>query len=155
MRFHLFQITRCIHPRGLTWRRHQMETFSALLAICAGDSPVTGEFPEQRLVMRSFDVFFDLNKRLSKQEWSRWIETPLPPLWRHCSEKMSVVYTTRVIVVYWAYSDIPGSPDIGFARLSSFLSNLVPFAFDLHMALYMCVMAMCGFWIWEDYCHST
>ena len=37
-----------------------METFSALLAICAGNSPVPGEFPSQRPVMRSFDVFFDL-----------------------------------------------------------------------------------------------
>ena len=42
---------------------------SALLAICAGNSPVTGEFPAQRPVTRSFDVFFylDLNKRLNKQ----------------------------------------------------------------------------------------
>ena len=46
-----------------------MEAFSALLAICAGNSPIPGEFPEQRPVTRSFDVFFDLrlNKRLSKQ----------------------------------------------------------------------------------------
>ena len=29
------------------WWRHQMETFSALLALCAGNSPVTGEFPAQ------------------------------------------------------------------------------------------------------------
>ena len=45
------------------------ETFPALLAICAGNSPVTDEFPAQRPVTRSFDVFFDLylNKRLSKQ----------------------------------------------------------------------------------------
>ena len=44
-------------------------TFSTLLAICAGNSPVIGEFPTQRPVTRSFDVFFDLrlNKRLSKQ----------------------------------------------------------------------------------------
>ena len=43
-----------------------METFSALLAICAGNSPVPGEFTSQRPVTRSFDVFFDLglNKRL-------------------------------------------------------------------------------------------
>ena len=39
-----------------TWWRHQMETFSALLAICAGNSPVPGEFPSQRPVTRSFDV---------------------------------------------------------------------------------------------------
>ena len=35
-----------------------METFSALLAICAGNSPVPGEFPTQRPVTRSFDVVF-------------------------------------------------------------------------------------------------
>ena len=40
--------------------RHQMELLSALLALCAGNSPVTGEFPAQRPVARSFDVFFDL-----------------------------------------------------------------------------------------------
>ena len=34
-----------------------METFSALLALCAGNSPVTGEFPAQRPVTQSFDVF--------------------------------------------------------------------------------------------------
>ena len=37
-----------------------METFSTSLAICAGNSLVTGEFPTQRPVTRSFDVFFDL-----------------------------------------------------------------------------------------------
>ena len=46
-----------------------METFSALLAICAGNSLVPGEFPLQRPVMRSFDVFFYLhpNRQLSEQ----------------------------------------------------------------------------------------
>ena len=43
-----------------SWWRHQMKTFSALLAICAGNSPVPGEFPTQRPVTRSFDVYFDL-----------------------------------------------------------------------------------------------
>ena len=69
----------------LAWWRHQMETFPALLAICAGNSPVPGEFPTQRPVRRNFDVFFDLrpNKRLSEQSWGWWFETPLRPLWRH------------------------------------------------------------------------
>ena len=68
-----------------TWWRHQMETFSALLAICAGNSPVPGEFPAQRPVTWSFDVFFDLrpNKWLSQQWWSWWFETPSCPLWLH------------------------------------------------------------------------
>ena len=70
-----------------TWWRHQMETFSALLAICAGNSPVTGEFPAQRPVTRSFGVFFDLrlNKRLRKQSWFWRFETPSRPLWHHCN----------------------------------------------------------------------
>ena len=70
-----------------------MVTFSALLAICARNSPVTGEFPAQRPVTRSFDVFFDLrlNKRLSKQAWGWWFETLSCPLWSHCND-----YSTRV-----------------------------------------------------------
>ena len=62
-----------------------MEIFSALLAICAGNSPVTGEFPTQRPVTRSFDVYFDLrpNERLSKQWWGWWFETLSRSLWRH------------------------------------------------------------------------
>ena len=69
----------------LSWWRHQMETFSALLAICAGNSPVPGEFLAKMPVARSFDVFFDLglNKRLRKQSWSWWFETLSRPLWRH------------------------------------------------------------------------
>ena len=71
----------------MSWWRHQMETFSALLAICAGNWPVPGEFPIQRPVTRSFDVYFDLrpNKRLSKQLWDWWFETQSWSLWRHCS----------------------------------------------------------------------
>ena len=65
----------------VSWWRHQMETSSVLLAICAGNSPVTGEFPAQRPVTRRFNVFFDLplNKRLSKQWWGWWFETSLCP----------------------------------------------------------------------------
>ena len=61
-----------------------METFSALLALCARNSPVPGEFPAQRPVTRSFDVFFDLrpNRRLSKQPRGWWFETPSWSLWR-------------------------------------------------------------------------
>ena len=67
-----------------------MEQFSALLALCAGNSPVTGEFPAQRPVMRSFDVFFNL--RLNKQSWGCWFETPSPSLWRHCNGLSTTKY---------------------------------------------------------------
>ena len=74
-----------------TWWRHQMETFSASLVICGGTSSVISEFPAQWPVTRSFDVFLDLRltKRLSKQRWGRWFETPSCPLWRHCNDHRS------------------------------------------------------------------
>ena len=70
------------------WWCHQMETFSMLLAVWKGNSPVTSEFPSIRPVMQSFDVFFDLclNKRLSKQSRHQWYEMPLRcSLWCHCN----------------------------------------------------------------------
>ena len=77
---------------GATRVRDSMMTssngnISVLLAICAGNSPVDGEFPAQRPVTRSFDVFFGLhpNKRLSKQSWGWWFKTLSCSLWRHCT----------------------------------------------------------------------
>ena len=69
----------------------KMETFSALLYLCAGISPVPGEFPSQRSVTRSFDVFFDLslNKTLIKQSRRLWFETASRSLWRHCNEHIT------------------------------------------------------------------
>ena len=80
--------------QSLALWRHQMETFSALLAICAGNSPLTSEFPAQRPVTRSFDVFFDLrlNERLSKQSSGWWFETPSRPLWRHSNGRTASRY---------------------------------------------------------------
>ena len=53
-----------MHNCWILWRRHHMETLSTLLALCARTSSVNDEFPSQRPVTRSFDVFFDL--RLNK-----------------------------------------------------------------------------------------
>ena len=63
---------------SVRWR-HQMGSFSALLGLCEGNSPVIGGFPSQRPVTRNYDVFFDLrlDKRLRKQSRRRWFETPL------------------------------------------------------------------------------
>ena len=65
--------------KAIRWWRHQMEILFASLALCVG------EFPSQRPLTRSFDVFFDLclNKRLRKQSWGWWLYTPSRPLWRH------------------------------------------------------------------------
>ena len=75
----------------VSWLRHQMETFSALLAFCEGNLPVTCGFPSQRPVTRNFDIFFNLrpNKWLRKQSRRRWFKTPSCSLWRHCNVVLS------------------------------------------------------------------
>ena len=103
-----------IHRRfSTTWGRHQMEAFSALLALCEGNSPVTGEFLSQRPATRSFDSLFNLglNKRLSKQSRRWWFETPSCSLWRHCNDQLcrafmvdigghTTVYDNKIYHVY-------------------------------------------------------
>ena len=101
----------------ISWWHHQMGTFSALLAICAGNSSFTGEFPAQRPVTRSFDVFFHLrmDKRLSKPSRRWWLETPSCSLWRHSNDNdtwsiypvlslfvtSNYIYTTTLDEMVW------------------------------------------------------
>ena len=105
------------------------ETFSKLLAICAGNPPVTGGFPPQRPVTQSFDDFFDLrlNKRRSKQSRRRWFETPSRSLWRHRNTAGTVLTTKLIMCVQivsrgpWYWHGITLIP----ARVSNHMSNKV------------------------------
>ena len=62
-------------------------TIFRVTGLSCGEFTGPGEFPAQRPVTRSFDVFFDLrlNKQLSKQPWGWWFETPPWSLWRQCN----------------------------------------------------------------------
>ena len=75
-----------------------METISALLAICAGNSPVP-LYPQRPV---SFDVFFDLrlNKRLSEQSWGWLFETLSRALWRHPNGTQSNMQETNCMYMY-------------------------------------------------------
>ena len=68
-----------------------------------GEFTGPGEFPAQRPVTRSFDVFFVLhpNKRLSKQSWNWWFRMPSRPLWRHRNDNIiiTLVYIIRMTSV--------------------------------------------------------
>ena len=73
----------------LSWWHHQMETISALLTdLWCREFTSHQWIPLTKPVMRSFDAFFDLclNKRLSKQSWGWWFETPSCSLWRYCND---------------------------------------------------------------------
>ena len=63
-----------------TWWRHQMEIFSALLALCAGNSPVPVNSPHKGQWRGALVL------SLSKQPWSWWFETPSWSLWRQCND---------------------------------------------------------------------
>ena len=69
----------------ISWWRHQMETFSAFLAFCAGNSPANSPHKGQRRGALMFSLICALNKRLSKQSWDWWFETPSRSLWRYCN----------------------------------------------------------------------
>ena len=93
----VFRVTCQIHDSGwwyiwrckdTTWWRHQMETFSASLAICAGNSPVSGEFPHKgqwRGVFMFSLICVWINGWVNNGE-AGWYETPSCPLWRHRNE---------------------------------------------------------------------
>ena len=76
-----YQTGNHFHDDVIKWKH-----FHVTGPLC-GEFTGPGEFPAQRPVTRSFDVFSDLrlNKRLSKQPWSWWFETPPWSLWRHCN----------------------------------------------------------------------
>ena len=110
-----------------------MERFSALLAICAENSPVPGEFAAQRPVTRTFDLC--LNKRLSKQLWGWWFETLSSPLWRHSNVDSGEVKMDLMLVTsQWRHNEHDGGVpnhhlhhcllNILFRRRSKKTSNL-------------------------------
>ena len=72
-----------------TWWRHQIEPFPALLSMC-------GEFAGHRWIPLTKPSDAELwicvwceYKRLSKQSWGWWFETPSRSLWRHCDDTQS------------------------------------------------------------------
>ena len=97
------------HDDVIKWKQ-----ISVLLALCAGNSPVTGDFFAQRSMTRRFDVFFDLrlNKRLSKQSWGWWCETPSRSFWRYPDVELTARQLYQTVIYldwhdYWFTSDYP------------------------------------------------
>ena len=98
--------------RNKTWTRLCMMTssngniFRVTGPLC-GEFTGTGEFPTQRPVTRSFDVLFHLclNKRLGKQPWGWWLETPSWSLWRQCNAEVKVPYV--VCIYMWDFTICP------------------------------------------------
>ena len=103
-----------------------------------GEFTGPGEFPAQRPVTRSFDVFFDLrmNKRLSKQPWGWWFETSPWSLWRQCN----VVYPCGVItypypgLTHWGRDKMADISQTTFASAFSWM-KMFEFRLKFHWSL--------------------
>ena len=92
-------LVRITHDDVINWKH-----FRVTRPLC-GEFTGPGEFPTQRPVTRSFDVFFDLrlNKQLSKQPWGWWFETPSWSLWRQCN---AMIRTHKEQSFDWLFSRI-------------------------------------------------
>ena len=119
-----------------SWWRHQMETFSALLAICAGNSPVSGEFPAQRPVTSNVDVFLicaRINCWVNNDE-GRWFEMPSHPLWHHRNDHlpqfMSMHFGGKAFDDNHNYSNPPPSNYINEGQncILKIISSFIPAA---------------------------
>ena len=128
------------HPHP--WWRHKMETFSALLALCARNSPVPGEIPAQRPVKRGFDVFFDLRlyKPLSKQ-WRGWLfETLSGSLWRHCNALVPHICVSESGfdngLSHWGRDKIDAIWQMTFSNAFSWL-KMNDFLLEFHWSLFL------------------
>ena len=125
-------------PQWNPWWRHQMETFSASLARCEGNSPAIGEFPSQRPVTRSFDVFFDLNKRSSKPSTSWWFEMTSRSLLRHSNAKPNdSVWISSASDHDWFVKGCSNIVQIWF-RLQQSQNAPVPYTTMHHFVTEMC-----------------
>ena len=144
---HFVQGRRWVKTAFKSWWRHEMETLSALLAFCAGNSPVTSEFPTQRPVTPSFDVFFDLrlNQQLGKQWRRRWFETSSHSLWRHCNVLPSPGGELNCKCTVWIWICSVGQQEMlknfSFNENSMFEGN-----FSMNVFKYFCLV--CCYKVW-------
>ena len=99
--------------------------FFCVTGLCPEISPVTDEFPSQRPVTRSFEVFFEfrLNKRLSKQSRGWWFETPSRSSWRHCNE-WYLWWWRRPRLSLTSCLDIPGRSDLLLCLFAGYIKQM-------------------------------
>ena len=117
MHTYTYFLMRWLDIRVHAWWRHQLETFSALMAICAGNHRTR-------------------NKRLSKQWWCWWFETPSCPLWRH---RNGIGLTLREMT-FWFHQTKNNNPQrLIFSNVSDAVFKiLVEFTYHMHMEVHGC-----------------
>ena len=116
--------------------------------LLCGEFTGPGEFPTQRPVTRSFGVFFDLplNKRLSKQPWGWWFETPSWSSWRQCNVNLST--QKSMSSTHWA--PLTSAPVI--VRRAGLLWSQQDFEWRWSVPLFKCLTVLEFSFILFDLC---
>ena len=92
---------------------------------------------------RSFEVFFDLrpNKRLSKQSWGWWSETPSSSLWRHRNDPWLVLGQP---------CDCPIDLSHKFHAVQEYISHNAPFCNrNAHFCQKWCTVEYLFYSLWD------
>ena len=110
--------------------------FRVIGPLC-GEFTVTGEFPLQRPVTRSSDVFFHLrlNEQLSKQSLGWWFEMPSPSSCRHCNECWFFAIWTPAnkLVRNWNQYTEEKKIDMSSAKTLTHLARFGLYEKEMHM----------------------
>ena len=108
-----------------------------LMALCVGNSLATGEFPPQRPVTRSFDVFFDLhlNEWLSKQSRCWWFEMPSCSSWCHYNG----LFHSRELSESTITNALTRSELIDMAHFENLFEKIMARIIEYHMIKYCLV----------------
>ena len=116
-----------------------MEIFSALLALLRGihRSPVNSPHKGQWRGALMFSLICALNKRLSKQSWGWWFETPSHPLWRHCNGEKRSRISSHVSAMWCMILIIFGWFFIYSLQLINFYDYYIPYAIT-HYFIHFC-----------------
>ena len=111
-----------------------------------GEFTGPGEFPTQRPVTQSFDVFFDLrlNKRLSKQWWGWWFESLSCLLWRHRNELAMCCDISRDLVIHFANNVACSSDVFEIVNKHRSFENAC-----LNLMAALCSITICSHFYWR------
>ena len=112
----------------IQWLRDDVIKWKRFSRYCPFVRPVTGGFPSQRPVTRSFDIFFYLrrNKRLSKQPRRRRFDTPSRSLWRQCNVVLVPEFTVFTETSNSQYLTLPStSLEKGYRHIQTSLYHMM------------------------------
>ena len=141
----------------LSWWHHQMETFSALLALCAGNLPVAGAVnsPHKASDAELWCFLWSAAEQSFSTHWRRrWFETPSRSLWCHWNGSTTLQRSTYNSYIFFYFSSTRSGPK-GLSRrhsacisLKEVITSRFRFLYSLFAKAQLVVNRQCLNWCW-------